>query len=198
MPIRLSYIPVNVLRKWTEKFSCGYYFKSYYVMTILANSCLKVSLIRSKAVWRPALRSRWPMFVWRAHGVLHADLHPIEAHTWAYTGSQQGKKSCRDWWVEHGGWAEWAKSMECQWWLGASWQYSHRTDLVTLVGQTCTTIDYVWCGELTHWTLVTLCADKGLVNSDSGNGLVPYGTKTLPETMLTSTRCYGIDHSTIL
>ena len=40
--------------------------------------------------------------------------------------------------------------------------------------------------DLTHWSLVTpYIAAEILVNTGSGNGLLPDGTKPLPEPMLT-------------
>ena len=39
--------------------------------------------------------------------------------------------------------------------------------------------------ELSHWDLVTPFGDMDLANIGSGNGLLPDGTKPLPEPMLT-------------
>ena len=39
---------------------------------------------------------------------------------------------------------------------------------------------------LTHWLLVMLYVTQNLVDIGSGNGLLPDGTKPLPEPMLTS------------
>ena len=81
-------------------------------------------------------------------------------------------------------------SLICSWSI-ACW---HCCNYIFTNSTVITQIFFVTCDKamkLTHWGLVTPYGDIDLVNIGSGNGLLPDGTKPLPESMLTYHK-YGL------